>query len=155
MSMKVEVSMNGLDDAIRMLQKLTDDVDPIFKRTLYKGMDVVADTMRESVKALKTDKVKKGKRYCTVNEKKGLIESFGVTPIKFRDGVYDVKAGFDGYNEYIKSHPANPMIANFVNRGTSYMKAQPFISRTERAARLKSIDAMTKALDEEIKKRTH
>jgi HK97 gp10 family phage protein len=152
----IDVKVSGVDDVIKELEKLTNETDTIMKRTVYNGMKVVADTMNAKVKALKTTKdyKSKGKRYLTENEKKGLVESFGVTPISNRGYTYDAKAGFDGYNEYVKSHPANPMIANFANRGTSYMKAQPFISQTKRAAESKAYEYMKEALNEEIKKRT-
>ena len=115
-------------------------------------MEVVADKMRAETEALKTSKQykTKEKRYCTENEKKGLVESFGVTPIGSRNYIYDAKAGFDGYNEHIKSKPANPMIANFVNRGTSYMRAQPFINRTKRAAETQAYQAMQDELNKVI-----
>lgn len=145
----VSVSHSGIYELVKQLEKYTNYTDKYMRAIVYDGMEVVADAMRAEVEGLKTSKQykTKGKRYCTENEKKGLIESFGVTPIGARNYVYDANAGFDGYNEHIKSEPANPMIANFINRGTSYMKAQPFINRTKRVAETKAVEAMKQTLD--------
>lgn len=150
--LSVQVSHSGIYDLVKELEKYTQNTDEHMRMVVYKGMEVVADKMRSEVEGLKTSKQykTKGKRYCTENEKKGLIESFGVTPIGARNYVYDANAGFDGYNEHIKSEPANPMIANFVNRGTSYMRAQPFINRTKRTAETQALQAMQDELNKVI-----
>lgn len=151
----VYLSHSGIYELIQQLEKITDCADEYLPWIVYDGMEVVADKMRSEVEGLKTSKQykTKGRRYCTENEKKGLIESFGVTPISRNfnaDDAYDANAGFDGYNEHIKSNPANPMIANFINRGTSYMKPQPFISRTKRVAETQAVQAMQKRLNDAI-----
>lgn len=150
--LSVQVSHSGIYDLVKELERYTQNTDGHMKMVVYKGMEVVADKMRAETESLKTSKQykTKGKRYCTENEKKGLIESFGVTPIGARNYIYDAKAGFDGHNEHIKSEPANPMIANFVNRGTSYMRAQPFINRTKRAAETQAYQAMQDELNKVI-----
>lgn len=152
MAKGVTVQLSGISDLVKELERYTQNTDGHMRMVVYKGMEVVADKMRSEVEGLKTSKQykTKGKRYCTENEKKGLIESFGVTPIGARNYVYDAKAGFDGYNEHIKSEPANPMIANFVNRGTSYMRAQPFINRTKRTAETQALQAMQDELNKVI-----
>jgi HK97 gp10 family phage protein len=151
--LSVQVSHSGIYDLVKELEKYTQNTDGHMRMVVYKGMEVVADKMRSEVEGLKTSKQykTKGKRYCTENEKKGLVESFGVTPISARNYIFDANAGFDGYNEYVRSEPANPMIANFINRGTSYMRAQPFINRTKRVAETKAVEAMQKSLDDVIK----
>jgi len=149
----VYLSSSGIDELIKELERYTEGAEEYMKYVVYDGMEVVADAMRAEVEGLKTSKQykTKGKRYCTENERKGLVESFGVTPISARNYIFDANAGFDGYNEYVRSEPANPMIANFINRGTSYMRAQPFINRTKRVAETKAVEAMQKSLDDVIK----
>lgn len=152
----VEVKTTGIEDTIKEFEKLVRDEEVIFKRTMYPGVKVVADYMRSQIKSLKTTKhyKAKGKRYATENEIKGLIESMGVTPIRKYGDDYDANVGFDGYNQHVRTKPANQKIANFINRGTSYMKAQPFLTRTKSATQAQAIEAMREAMDEEITKRT-
>ena len=71
---------------------------------------------------------------------------------------FDINTGFDGYNSHItKKYPkghANQMIANAINKGTSFLQAQPFINRTRSKARNAAVEEMQKELDKGIKKLT-
>lgn len=163
----IEFSTRGIDDLIRMLENLADRAtcDEIFTNVVKAGANVMADTMRAEIGKLKTKKPKKGasdyhrgKRYCTENEKRGLLESMGWAPVKSFNGIYNSNIGFDGYNPYIKSEDArhpNALIANVIECGSGYQIAQPFISRTRRAGKTKAIDKMSEMLDEEIQQRTY
>lgn len=157
------VVLFGFDDFIRELQRIENDNDEIMRALVKDGINVVADTMKAQIEALKTTKDDKyvgktKKRYATRGEKEGLIESMGYTHIDVREDIYNAKVGFDGYNntitkKYPKGQP-NPMIAHFIDRGTSYMIAQPFIDKTKRKAKANALDAMQQALDREINSRT-
>ena len=70
--------------------------------------------------------------------------------------MFDIKCGWDGYNnnvtkKYPKGH-ANQMIANAINKGTSFMIAQPFINKTSRKAKAEAIDEIQRVIDAEISK---
>ena len=163
MAQIVRITTFGIDDLVAELQRIENSTDDIMRSVVKDGVNVVADTMKAQLRALKTTKDDKyvgktSKRYATKNEKEGLIESMGYTHIDLRDDVYNAKVGFDGYNntktkKYPKGQP-NPMIANFIDRGTSYMIAQPFITKTKNLAKANALDKMQQALDREITKRT-
>lgn len=165
MAQMVKITTFGIDDFIAQLQRIENDTDPIMREVMKDGINEVADVMKAQLRGLKTvdDKtwkktLKKGKRYATRGEKEGLIESMGYTHTDLRESVYNAKVGFDGYNKtktkkYPKGQP-NPMIANFIDRGTSYMIPQPFISRTKSQSKAKALEKMQKRLDGEIQQRT-
>ena len=158
----VQVKTTGLDEVTRELERLASpqECDAIFKSVCYEGMNVMADYMRSQLEALKTTKQTKGnrneKRYCTQREKDVLLKEMGVTPIKPYGSGYDCKVGFDGYYENARGDTVPiPLLANSINKGTSFMHYQHFIDRSKRGGQAKTIDAMSDALDAEIKKRTH
>ena len=163
MAQVVKITTFGIDDLIAQLQNIENSTDDIMRAVVKEGINVVADTMKAQIRALKTTKDDKyvgktSKRYATKNEKEGLIESMGYTHIDVREDVYNAKVGFDGYNDtktkkWPKGQP-NPMIANYINRGTSYMIPQPFIDQTKSKSKANAIQTMQDALDREITKRT-
>ena len=157
----ITVSARGLDDLVSELEKLADpsDCKEIFKGVCYYGAKVMADYMRNELKALKTSKQTKSnknqKRYCSQREKDMLLKEMGVTPILDDEDGVNAKVGFDGYYENTKGQMVPiPLIANSVNKGTSFMRYQPFIGRTKRGGYPKAIDEMQRALDKEIQQRT-
>ena len=46
------------------------------------------------------------------------------------------------------------MIANAINKGTSFLIAQPFINRTRNKAKTDAVETMQKELDREIERLT-
>lgn len=151
-----KVNVSGLDDVLLSLEKLGDT--DLFKPVVYKGAGVVADTMKEKLRSLKTtnDKSKSSSmRYCYESDKQVLLESMGITPIKNDESV-NAKVGFDGYytNRKGEQKPI-PLLANSVNAGTSFMYRQPFINSTKRASESKAVAEMSaetqKLINKEMK----
>ncbi len=150
------ISTKGLTETLKMLEKIEGDTDSILEDALKEGIGVVTDEMRAEIQQLKSsDQRKKGElRLPSKKDIKGLLDSLGYTPVKDDGTIFNVKAGFDGYNDvvtdkYPRGH-ANQMIANSINKGTSFMQAQPFINRTKKASQANAIDAIQKKLDKEI-----
>lgn len=165
----VRVSTVGLDDLVKELERLESPSDVVMfcEDTVYAGVNVMADYMRSQLKNLKTqskENHRKDKRYAYDIEKQALLDSLGYTPVKqFGSNLayFDSNVGFDGYTPYKRpdlakrQYRSNQMIANSINRGTSFMIAQPFISRAKRAGQTKVIEAMRAELEKYIKSRTH
>lgn len=157
-----KVKTTGLNETIKMLESITKESDEILEASLVEGGGIVTDVMRAEVSSLKTGDNyaagKEKKRYARLKEIQGLLDSLGYTPVHNNNDVFDIKTGFDGYNGIVtKKYPrghANQMVANAINKGTSFMQAQPFINRTTRKAKSEAIDAIEKKLDSEIKKLT-
>lgn len=156
-----KVKTTGLNETLKMLESIERNTDEILEDVLREGAMIAADEMRSQISKLRTSDEYEGgngKRYAKKSDVQGLLDSLGFAPVRFNNTVVDSNVGFDGYNnnktkKYPKGH-ANRMVANAINRGTSFMIAQPFINRTKKAAEAKCNQEMQKKLDEEIQKLT-
>lgn len=127
---------------------------------VYDGAKVVADIVKEEIGGLPVDN-RRGSQDDPASgpnqyQKKGLEKSFGIAPIRNDNGFVNVKLGFDGYNglktkRWPQGQP-NQMIARSVERGTSWMKANPFMKRALKKARKQAQEAMASRLQSEIQK---
>lgn len=145
--------------------KLADKGPELCKAAVYAGAKVMADAYRREISALHTVSEKKQMAawhkmeptYLSVKQKIGLLNSLGVTPIKSRNGVYNAKVGFDGYNAIItKSWPhgqPNMLVARSCESGSSAMLKQPFARRAN-GDRKMAEEAMADAVNKEIEKIT-
>ena len=83
----------------------------------------------------------------TTGELEGAI---GLSPSKLnRDGNHDIKVGFA---EPRSDGSSNAKLANIIEYGKHGQPAKPFLKPAKTASRQECIDAMTKALDEEVEK---
>ena len=83
----------------------------------------------------------------TTGELEGAL---GLSPSKLnRDGNHDIKVGFA---EPRSDGGSNAKLANILEYGKHGQPARPFLKPAKTASRQECIDAMTKALDEEVEK---
>lgn len=152
------ISTKGLTETMKMFEQLAGDTDEIVEKAIKEGIGIVTDEMRREISSLKTSADNEGgkqkQRYPSKKDIKGLLDSLGFTPVKLNGSKFDIKSGFDGYNsvitkKYPQGHP-NQMIANSINKGTSFMSAQPFINRTKKASQQQAVDAIDKVITKEI-----
>ena len=133
--------------------------DEVIGEALYDGAKILADAIREDIEGLETDDRSftadggklKGPKTVQVY---GLLDSLGVARMRNDLGVYDVKVGFDGYNKvrtkrWPKGQP-NQMVARSIERGTSFMDAQPVFKRTVSRLRGTVQDVMGKSVEKSI-----
>ena len=155
--MKLDTS--GLQQTMDMFDKLDNASPQMLDDAVKAGINVVADEMRSQISILKTSdnfEGYEGKHYPSKKDVQGLLDSMGYTKTQTKSGgIMDAKVGFDGYNDvktkkYPKGH-ANQMIANSINKGTSFLTAQPFFNRTKNKSQQSAIDEMQKSLDKSIK----
>ena len=126
---------------------------------LYKGAGIVADAVKQSISGLPIDErhVKDGEMLTgiTRQQKAGLIDGFGIAPLKDENGYLNVKLGFDGYNSVkTKSFPngqPNSMIARSVNSGTSFRQRIPFVDSTVSANKAACEQKMKDTFDQALK----
>ena len=154
----------GLEEYEKLLTKLStsESIQAVCGASIYAGADVMADAIRSGIDALPVvDHRKRGSPNNQISgitsaQKRGLQESFGVTPMGRENGYYNVKLGFDGYNsvktKYFPRGQPNALIARAVNSGTSFRQKNSFLDRAVRKAKPKTLEAMTDAFDEAIKK---
>lgn len=135
----------GIDEYISQLRNLEFNTEDLIGRAIYKGADIVADAIKANIESLPSSA-------CTDVEKAGLLNGFGIARMQDENGYFNVKAGFDGYNDDVtKKWPhgkPNSMIARSIEGGTSWKAKHPFIAPAVRSSR----DAAEKAMAEEIEK---
>ena len=159
------IRFSKLRDYELMLGKIGDASKDICGAAIYEGAKIIADEVKANLESLKTvsdaDAIQAEKKeeatYLTIRAKKGLIKSFGVTPMSQDDsGIYNVKLGFDGYNDvktkkWPKGQP-NQLIARACESGSSAMIKQPFFREAVQKTKKKAESRMAEVLDEKIKK---
>lgn len=157
-----KMTIKSLSTQIQQLEKLQANVPDILQNVLYEGAGVVADAMREAMDAIPVDEdTQMGFSGKPVNglqplQKQGLIDSFGISPMRQEKDGHNVLIGFDGYNEvrtrkYPNGQP-NQLIARSLEVGTSFRRAYPFVRKTVRKARKPAEERMKEVLQQEIDK---
>ena len=156
-----KITFPGLNDYELMISRLSKGVDDIAGKAIYAGAGIVADAIKENIKALPivrgygtTENPLPGG--VTAPQKAGLIDGLGISPMQSDAGYLNVKIGFDGYNatkteKYPQGQP-NQLVARGVESGTSWKKKSPFIRPAINASKQRAEDEMARILDEEIEK---
>ena len=159
---------SGLDQYIAELNKLAINTSEVLGKSSYVGADIVADEVRKNIDKIPvSNSSRRGTQSDPIDtitsaQKTGLLDGFGIAPLKKTDGISNVKLGFNGYNSQVSdvskrrkwtnTRQANQMIARAVEGGTSFRKKHPFVAPAVRATRKKAEDAMGEQLDKEIEK---
>ena len=154
--------MHGLKEYEEMLSKLDKDTVHMIGRALYEGGKIVADEFRREVEALPVvapnvrGTSERKLAGITSEQKRGLLQGLGIAKMRSRDGVHDIKVGFDGYNSvHTKKYPGgqpNAMIARSVNTGSSFRAATHFADRAARNSKTREEKAMQQQFDKDLKK---
>lgn len=158
-----KITFPGLNDYELMISRLSKGVDDIAGKAIYAGAGIVADAIKENIKALpivrgygtEKDPLPGG---VTAPQKAGLIDGLGISPMQNDAGFLNVKIGFDGYNatkteKYPQGQP-NQLVARGVESGTSWKKKSPFVRPAINASKQRAEDEMARILDQEIEKIT-
>ena len=151
----------GLDNYIAYLQSLKLATDEIIGKAVYEMAKVVADNVKANMLALPAVSneaniatYKKGYSRLSEPEKEGLIEGFGISPMRNDQGYVNVKLGFDGYNsvktkKYPNGHP-NALIARVTESGSPYREKTGFIRKAVNASKKNAEDAGRITIEKEI-----
>lgn len=138
----------GMDKYLSQLQNLEFQTDEMIGNAIYKGADIVADAIKANIQNLPSSA-------CTETEKAGLLSGFGIAKMQDENGYFNVKAGFDGYNEDVtKRYPRgkpNSMIARSIEGGTSWKPKHPFIGPAVRATKDQAEQLMAEEIEKQIK----
>lgn len=155
--MKFEV--DGMDDFIQICVYTDKQLDRTIGRAVYPAAKYLANEVKQAINELDTDDThSKGMRLGpTTAQKVGLQKSFGIARLRRKHNGYNVKLGFDGYNDvrtgkWADKGQPNAMIARTVNRGTSWMRSQPFMDRTVAREASTVIEILDKQFNEELAK---
>lgn len=158
MAFNIKLKANdGFDKYLDRLSALNFDAYKIVDEAVYDGAKVVADPVKQALENLPVGPMKIVEHRNSINriQKEGLIESYGIAPLRDDGGFRNVKIGFDGYNNFITfKYPhgqPNAMIARTLESGTSFMPKNPVISRTTRQYIKPCEQQMKKTIEEKIK----
>lgn len=153
--------VKGIDEYGAFLRALDLNLrDTVISKAVYEGCAILADEIKSEIENLPTDCGTGSQEDPLVGpnpvQKHFLIESMGVSPMKEENGVVHARIGFDGYNpiktkRWPQGQP-NAMIAASVERGTSILKANPFMKRAVQRCKNRVIGVMGNTVDAEIKK---
>ena len=147
--------VKALDEYIDLLSSMNEKKSKeIIEEAIYEGAGIIADEIKSEIEGLKTGK--SAHDGVTENEKKDLIEGFGIAPMQYRNGVHDVKIGFDGYGsnptkKYPKGVPI-PLIARSIISGTSFRPKNNIVRRAVNRKKSKAIEKMDNTINEKFKK---
>lgn len=154
-----KIEMKGLNEYTRALSRLEHGLkEQVIGPAIYEAAGIVADEIRAGIVGLPVDGGYASSddplRGPNQIQKDALQESFGISPMGEKDGFYNVKIGFAGYNairtkRWPQGQP-NAMIARSIERGTSFMEKIPFIKRAMTKVRKKAIQKMQLRIDERI-----
>lgn len=154
------IKFKGTAEYTMKLEKLSSGAHEAAGRAIYAAAEIVADAVKENIDSLPVDESFGTAEHPTHGlkavQKRGLQESWGISPMRDDGGYYNVKLGFDGYNGMrTVGHPAgqpNQMIARAVESGTSFSDKIPFVRPAVNATKTRAEKALSDTLDEEIEK---
>lgn len=133
------------DDFLAKLSHLGKDTDSVAEKVLEAGGKVALAKVKSNLAAAIGNGTKDVSR--STGE---LVQSLGLSPVKLnREANHDIKIGF---SEPRSDGSSNAKIANILEYGKHGQPAKPFLKPAKTASRQECIDAMTKALDEEVEK---
>lgn len=152
-----KVTVQGLDEYVAKLSKLGTNIGPVAKRAVRAGANPVADEVRKGLEANIKDPAYVGLGDGGIfgfkpnygKSSGDLLNSLGITPPSVdRNGVYNCKIGFSGYDR--KGVP-NALKARAMESGTSWLRKRPFIRPAVKKAKNKALEEMGKSIDADLR----
>lgn len=152
-----------MDEYIAYLQKIGKNTDSMIGEAVYAMADVVANAIRSNIQSLPTNTTEEDnikayksgeKSRLTEKEKDGLLDGFGISPMKNEMGFVNVKLGFDGYNsvktnKYPNGQP-NTLIARITESGSQYRDKTPFVRTAIAKTKEPAIQAAQIVIDKKL-----
>lgn len=154
-----KLKFKGLEEYEKQLLKLREVSEDCIRTAIHDGAGLVADAVAESIRSLPIDerRVKNGEMLTGISakQKAGLIDGFGIAPMRNENGYLHVKLGFDGYNDVeTRTYPygqPNSVIARSVNSGTSFRQRIPFVDNAVNASKSACEQKMKETFDQALK----
>ncbi len=127
------------DELLRKLSTIGSKMDEISEVVLVAGGEVVLDKVKSNLEGVLS------------GESTGeLLSALGLSGVLIdRNGNSNIKVGF---SEPRKDGKSNAMLANIIEYGKHNQPAKPFLKPAKTSSKKPCIAAMTKKLEEEIKK---
>lgn len=133
------------DEFLKKLAHLTKDEDGMAERVLSAGAEIVEAKVRSNLAGVIGRGLKEESRSTGQ-----LLASLGTSGVKLdRDGNHNVKVGFA---EPRRDGGSNAKIANILEYGRHGQPPKPFLKPAKSASKTAAIEAMKRALEEEVGK---
>lgn len=156
-----KIEMKGLNAYTAVLSNLERSVKTeVIGKAIYDAAGMVTDEIQKGISSIPTDNTYGWKNHLangiTSKQKAGLHNGLGISHMRDDFGYLNVRVGFDGYNDVkttaFPNGQPNLLIARAVERGTSYVKATPFMKRSIERVRKKAMESMRITVDTNIAK---
>lgn len=154
-----KIDFSGLDEYAEKLAALGAKMErDIIGKAVYEGAAIAHSELNSEISLLPTDN-----HYGTPShpqrgpnsvQKAGLHRGLGISHMRNDDGFFNVKIGFDGYND-IKTRrwpngQPNVMIARAIVRGKSWLLPTKFVSKAVSRCEKKVRGVMQTTVEKEI-----
>lgn len=156
-----KMTIKGPEEYMSKLTELGKNSVKICEDAVRVGGGIVADEVRTALQGLPENEFRKlrdNEKFTGVpkSQKKDLLDSLGITPVTTsRDGIINVKIGFDGYGSYkSKKYPngvPNPLLARAIESGSSVRQKTPFIRKAVNRSKKRAIAEMGKSIESDMK----
>lgn len=158
------IKTEGMDIFTKQLEGLSKEIASINSMALYDAADVVADEMKAALEGLpvRGDEefgTSKFKLYgATEDEKRQLINSFGISRFREGEGSKDTSIGFHGYvttpsSRFADQVPAG-MLMQCIEYGTAFRQGTHTLTAAMKSCKAKAEKAIQERINKEIKKLT-
>lgn len=163
MGKTVSCELVGLDEAMKRLEQLGENSDELLSRALFEGAKVMADGLKNAIRALPEDtgykRIDRGDQPRNVVDpldKEDMISHMGISRFRSETGRVYARISFDGYGQVkTKKFPnGRPvvLVARSINSGSSVRMKHPFIRPTVTQYKTAAMDAMKRVVTDELKK---
>lgn len=150
------MEVDGMAEISEQLTQLGDTAPAVAGQALYDGAGLMADELTKGANTIQTAPFKwasrsRGETRMPSPEEKQIVLDAGVGIAKFKKSgaEVDTSVGYRnaGYAKLAGKTRPIPVIVNSINSGTSFMKKQPFVRRTARAAAAKVTAKMKQTIE--------
>ena len=160
MAKTVSCELVGLDEAMKRLEELGARTDELMSKALYEGAKVMADGLKDAIRALPEDSGYKRpgelRNVVDPKDKEDMISHMGISKFRTQTGSVYARISFDGYGQVKtkKFQNGRPvvLIARSINSGSSVRMKHPFIKPTVNQYKSAAMDAMRKVVLDELNK---
>lgn len=157
-----KIELKGLNEYTKALSRLSSQYrSEVIGKAIYGAAGIVTDEIAQRARTIPTDE-RWGTQEHPANgprkfEAEAIARGLGIAPMREdHTGYFDVKVGFSGYSTLRTKRWPNgqpiAMLARSVDRGTTFMKANPFIKNAVAAKRKAAVESMKRTIDEETKR---
>lgn len=161
-ALMAKLKVEGLDVFRKELTTLANDAHKINRGALGSGAGYVADKIKDALEGLPThddDEWGSAKHKlfgATEDEKRQIIDNFGIAKFRESGGKIDTAIGFYGYVETKSSkyndHVPTGMLMQCINYGTDFRQGTHTVDQAIKAIKDEVAAKMQEQLDESVKK---